>query len=148
MGLATTKIFSTHGPKFDILVSMNYFAIVLAHFIGDYLLQTHWMAIEKTSRLFPAILHGLTYTIPYLFVTQSVWALLVICITHILIDRYRLVKYLIWAKNQIAPKAHRFSPTETGYPDSTPPWLSTWLMIITDNLVHIVINIIAILIFG
>lgn len=32
----------------------------------------------------------------------------------------------------------------TGYPPSTPPWLSFWLLIILDNLIHIGINAAAI----
>lgn len=124
--------------------------IILAHLVGDYLLQTHWMAVEKTNRWWPAIAHGLTYTIPYLFVTQSPWALLIICGTHIVIDRYRLARHLIWFKNQFAPKKYRPAKSElktTGYPAETPPWLSVWLLIIGDNTLHLLINTAAILIF-
>jgi hypothetical protein len=45
--------------------------IILAHLVGDYLIQSDWMANEKTKRWWPAIAHGLTYTIPYVLVTQS-----------------------------------------------------------------------------
>jgi len=111
-----------------------------AHFIGDYILQTDHMAQEKTKRWVPAILHGMTYTLPFLFLTQSPLALLVIGGTHIVIDRYRLAKYLVWFKNQFAPKAFRPPITATGYAESTPIWLATGLMIVTDNLVHVLIN--------
>lgn len=124
--------------------------IILAHLVGDYLLQTHWMAIEKTNRWWPAIAHGLTYTIPYLFVTQSFWALFIICTTHIVIDRFRLARHFVWLKNQLAPKKYRPAKSElktTGYPAETPPWLSVWLMIIADNTIHLLINTAAILIF-
>ncbi len=124
--------------------------IILAHLVGDYLLQTHWMAVEKTSRWWPAILHGITYTIPYIFVTQSFWALFIICTTHIIIDRFRLARHFVWFKNQFAPKAHRPSKADlktTGYPASTPPWLAVWLMIIADNSLHLLINTAAILLF-
>lgn len=77
--------------------------ILLAHLLGDYILQSHWMAIEKTKRWLPAILHGVTYTIPYVLVTQAIPALLIICLTHIVIDRYRLARYVVWLKNQMAP---------------------------------------------
>jgi hypothetical protein len=124
--------------------------IILAHLVGDYLFQTHWMAIEKTSRWLPAIIHGITYTIPYLFVTQSFWALFIICTTHIVIDRFRLARHFVWFKNQLAPKAHRPVKADlktTGYPANTPPWLAVWLMIIADNTLHLLINTAAILLF-
>ena len=75
---------------------MLFGAILLAHLVGDYLLQSHWMATEKTKHWWPALAHGITYTLPYLFITQSPLALLVIAGTHIVIDRYRLAKHLVW----------------------------------------------------
>lgn len=118
--------------------------ILLAHFVGDYIIQTNWMATQKTTRWWPAILHGLTYTIPYVFVTQSPLALFVIFSTHVVIDRFRLAKHLMWFKNQFAPKDYRPSWAEAkvnaGYGADTPAWLSTWLMIIADNTVHVLIN--------
>lgn len=124
---------------------------LLAHFVGDYILQTHYMATQKTSRWLPAILHGITYTLPFLFATHSVAALLVIGLTHIVIDRFRLARHLMWFKNQFAPKEFRPERSElktTGYPASTPAWLSVWLMIIADNTTHVVINTLAIIFLG
>lgn len=109
------------------------------------------MATQKTSRWVPALLHGLTYTLPFLFATHSLAALLVIGLTHAIIDRYRLAKYLVWFKNQFAPKAFRSdkeSMKTTGYPAETPIWLSTWLLFIADNTVHIIINTLAIIFLG
>lgn len=119
------------------------FGILLAHLVGDYLLQSHWMACEKTNRWWPAIAHAATYTVPYVFVTQSVWALLTIGVTHAVIDRYRLAKHVVWFKNQLAPKSSRPAWVDskgTGYPSGTPSWMSTWLMIIADNTLHLLIN--------
>lgn len=116
-----------------------------AHFVGDYLLQTNHMAREKTERWIPAILHGITYTIPFLFLTSSPLALLFISATHIVIDRYRLVKYVIWFKNQFAPQRHRHPLTPTGYSSDTPDWLAVSLMIVTDNLIHVILNAFALI---
>jgi hypothetical protein len=124
---------------------------LLAHFVGDYILQTDYMATQKTSRWAPALLHGLTYTLPFLFATHSLAALLVIGLTHVVIDRYRLAKYLVWFKNQLAPKAFRpdrEAMKTTGYSENTPVWMSTWLMIIADNCVHVVLNTLAIIFLG
>lgn len=123
--------------------------IILAHLAGDYLLQTDWMAQEKVRRWWPAIVHGVVYTLPYALITQSPWALLVIGGTHIVIDRFRLAKHITWAKNQIAPKTYRYSWVEAkanaGFSKDTPVWLATWLMIIVDNGIHLAINALAIL---
>jgi hypothetical protein len=128
---------------------MTALGILLAHLVGDYLLQTHWMATKKVERWLPAIAHGLTYTVPYLFVTQSPAALVTIAGTHIVIDRYRLAKHLMWFKNQFAPRAHRPTWAEAqgnaGYPANTPAWMATWLMIIADNTVHLLINTAAVI---
>lgn len=78
--------------------------ILLAHLVGDYLIQSDWMAKQKLVRWWPAVAHGVTYTLPYLFVTQNPWALLIIGGTHIVIDRYRLAKYVVWLKNQVGAR--------------------------------------------
>jgi hypothetical protein len=121
--------------------------IALAHLVGDYLLQSHWMATEKTKRWWPALVHAVTYGLPFLLVTQSPWALLVIVGTHAVIDRYRLARHLIWAKNFVAPRG--FNPpwarcSKTGYPDTDPAWLTVWLMIAADNTLHLLINVVAV----
>ncbi|MDQ0821586.1 hypothetical protein QFZ79_003962 [Arthrobacter sp. V4I6] len=122
--------------------------IVLAHLVGDYVIQSHWMATEKTKHWLPAIVHGVTYTLPYALITQSPLALVVIGGTHIIIDRFRLARHVAWLKNQLGPKRSRprwADAKATGYPSETPAWLSVWLMIITDNTIHLLINTAAIL---
>ena len=122
--------------------------IVLAHLVGDYLLQSDWMANEKTKRWWPAIAHALTYGLPYLIVTRSAPALAAIVVTHAVIDHYRLARHLVWAKNLLAPKAWRHPWPEcsaTGYHQDRPAWLAVWLMILADNTTHLLINAAAVL---
>lgn len=109
------------------------------------------MATQKTSSWKYAILHGVTYGIPFLVATHSAAALLVIIGTHIIIDRFRLARHLMWFKNQFAPREFRPSRETmrtTGFPAETPVWLSTWVMIIADNAAHIAINTAAIIFLG
>jgi hypothetical protein len=113
---------------------------LLAHLFGDYVLQTHSQATKKTSSWPHALAHAATYTACFLPITRSPWRLALIGGTHAVIDRYRLARHVAWAKNQVAPAAERFTPTATGYPEDTPPWLAFWLMIITDNSLHLLIN--------
>lgn len=117
--------------------------LLLAHLVGDYILQSDWMAHEKTKRWWPAIAHAVTYGLPFLLLTQSPWALLVIIGSHAVIDRYRLARYVVWAKNQFAPKWWRYPFTDgvgTGYHHTRAPWMAVWLMIIADNAIHLAIN--------
>lgn len=107
----------------------------VAHAIGDYILQSHWMATEKTKNSIAAAIHAVTYTLPFLLLTQVPATLAVICGTHFLIDRFRLARFVVWLKN--GP----WHPlTATGYQDHVPAWLSVWLLIAADNILHVVIN--------
>lgn len=117
---------------------------ILAHLIGDYWLQSGWMANNKTKNIWVAFMHALTYSLPIVFLCHpSLYAWLVIVTTHALIDRWRLSRYISFAKDFLAPE--RMWPKwkeskDTGYPNSLPPFLGFWLMIITDNVLHIAIN--------
>lgn len=114
---------------------------ILLHLFGDYISQTDWMAKNKTSRLFVAMLHAAIYTLPFLLITQSPVALLVMWFTHVLIDHFRLARYVIFAKNWITDtKLKWVDCVATGYHKDTPPWLAFWLLIIVDNFLHLVIN--------
>lgn len=110
---------------------------LLAHLVGDYVLQSHWMAVNKVKSWFAASIHGTCYTFPFLLITQDVFALAVICGTHIVIDRLSVAKYISQLKN--------FHFSGNGYPEETPIWLSTWLVIILDNTIHLLINHFALL---
>lgn len=198
----------------------------IAHLFGDYILQSDWMAQNKTKRSWPALVHAFIYSLCFVplcwqavqhiperridvqptrvvihtadFTSKAVnidgsykepaqdipdrfhiWVWLVILSTHFLIDRFRLARYVVWAKNWLGPWSRmetvgeavermkasgemprpvilpgqkidivlqriRFiaplSDCQTGYPPSTPIWLSTWLLIIADNTIHLAIN--------
>lgn len=113
---------------------------LLAHLVGDYVVQTHHMATRKTEAHGPALAHAVTYGLPFLALTRRWQALAVIVGSHFVIDRWRLAKHVTWAKNQAAPAAYRPPHTATGYPDDTPAWLAVWLLIAADNTIHLCIN--------
>lgn len=118
---------------------------LLAHLVGDYVLQTSHMAENKTRSWWVAILHAGTYTLPFLFLTQSPAALATIFGTHVVIDRYRLAHYVAMLKNMAgSPARWRAFRTDTGYAKELPPWLAVWLVIITDNTLHLLTNYFAI----
>lgn len=130
---------------------------LLAHAIGDYVLQSDWMANEKTKRSIAAFAHVITYGLPFLFLRPSWKAYIVIVGTHFVIDRWRLARFVVWAKNWLAPIPSHTPLTlqgydygrstmqwenckVTGYPSERPAWLAVWLLIIADNVMHVLIN--------
>lgn len=118
---------------------------LIAHALGDYLFQTSWMAMGKTQRWLPAIVHGCVYGLVYWLVLQpSPQAMAVIVGTHILIDRFRLARYICWTKEFLTYPFQRPKPwkdcSKTGFDPNTPTHLADWLMIIIDNIMHVCIN--------
>lgn len=135
----------------------------LAHLVGDYVVQSDWMAARKTSEHLPAVAHAATYTACFLPITRNPRALAVIGVTHFVIDRWRLARHVVWAKNQLAPPLFRHPwdghVSATGYHDiaarevhgydppsdacdaqAKPTWMSVPLMIVADNTLHLLIN--------
>src|SRR5579871_1081528 len=145
---------------------------LLAHFFGDYILQSDWMAQNKTKRSWPALVHAYTYSIWFWYLAVAYahhpWLCwFVIFSTHFLIDRFRLARYVVWAKNWLGPwKRYKetivseaafreeaewcwkwVSPNipwcycdKTGYRENVPEHIAFWLLIITDNTLHLAIN--------
>lgn len=115
---------------------------LLAHAIGDYVLQSDWMATEKTKKSVAALAHVIFYGIPFLLLRPSWSAMAVIVGTHLVIDRWRLARFVVMMKNYLGNfgSVHPNFLTATGYPAETPPFLSVWLLIIADNIMHVTIN--------
>ena len=116
---------------------------LVAHAVGDYLIQSDWMANEKTKRSLAALVHALSYGLPFLFITRAPLALAVIVLTHFAIDRWRLARYVVFAKNFFAPRSQWpvwADCSGTGYHKDRPPWLAVWLLIVADNVLHVLIN--------
>jgi hypothetical protein len=111
---------------------------ILAHLIGDYILQNNWMANTKTKNSLKGyvacLLHVILYTFAFVFITSNVWHLFLIAITHFFIDKYRLAVYWIKLVNW------NWKSTNNGFPNKTPAFMSIWLMIIIDNVFHLLIN--------
>lgn len=110
---------------------------LLLHAWGDFITQNHWMATRKVlftkEGWLACSIHCILYSIPFAFIS-STEALCVIFITHFIIDKFRLAKYVQMVRNW------HFKGNGTNAPD----WLGVWLMFITDNIIHITINYLAI----
>lgn len=114
---------------------------IVAHLVGDYILQSDWMVREKGRNHLATFVHVVFYTLPFLLITTSPAALAVIALSHYAIDRWRMARFVIWLKNRPWPGSRPWSECEkTGYPPETPPYLAAWLLILVDNIIHILIN--------
>jgi hypothetical protein len=109
-----------HFSAFDILL--------IAHLIGDFLLQTEWMAKYKADRWIPLLAHCLVYTfsvslLAYLFVPNglSLWAIVLVFVSHVILDRRSFVYF--WYRKVMQVTDDR----------------SKWLMIICDQVFHLII---------
>ena len=117
---------------------------LILHLIGDYVTQTDKMAEKKVADLRYAFLHAIVYSLPFLLLKPSIVAFLVILISHAIIDRYRVAKYIIFVRNKLHDKNLNWSQCNTtGYHKDKPVWLTVWLMIIADNTLHLAINYLA-----
>jgi hypothetical protein len=122
---------------------------LLAHLWGDYILQSQWMADNKGKSHWAAFVHAWLYTSGFWLLTQSWAAIFVIFATHFLIDRYRLARFVVYAKNLLPPDEENprrpwSDCNATGYPNTMPSFLSVWLLIAADNTLHLTINYLAI----
>ena len=131
---------------------------LILHGIGDYFLQTDKQALgKKLKGLYGfkcCLIHCITYSLPFLFIGS--WkAVLVIFISHFIIDRTNLVSYLLAIKNNVKKKPvpagkmswsfpYMYDVTNFGFGLERPFAITIWLYIICDNLLHIICNYVAI----
>lgn len=113
----------------------------ILHAIGDYITQNHWLATNKTKYNFngwiACFVHCVFYSLPF-FLIASPLAVLIIFLSHFIIDKFRLAQYWTRLVN------NEWQSNNFGYPEDAPVFLSLWLVIIIDNILHIVINFLAI----
>ena len=114
---------------------------IILHLIGDYLTQTDWMAKNKTKSSAAAGAHAVVYALPFLMLSPSAPAFAVILLTHFVIDRYRLARFVVFAKNWTTNRNLAWADcSATGYHKDDPAWLTVWLLIAADNTLHLTIN--------
>jgi hypothetical protein len=96
---------------------------MIAHLIGDYLIQTDWMAANKKKSTVACMFHIITYMIPFMFCDIAAWQFYLIAAQHFLQDRWNFIPWLMKVK---------------GSAKFMEPPLGPWSIIVTDNVVHIV----------
>lgn len=73
------------------------YKLLLCHFLGDYVLQTDFLAKTKGENWWHLIAHCVTYTTPFCFIGLD-WRIVVLLLSHIIIDsakaRYKKIGYV------------------------------------------------------
>lgn len=69
--------------------------LVMCHLVGDYVLQSDYLAKTKGTEWYNLLVHCILYCVPFAVVFGIDWRLAVILITHIIIDaakaRYHVI---------------------------------------------------------
>jgi len=105
--------------------------LLIGHWLGDYILQFHEMAIKKTSSNMWCTYHSLVYTLCIISVLGFVWnfiyinplSWLIIFLTHYPIDRYSIGYKIMKLK---------------GGPDFTNPFAPI-IYVLIDNGLHLIL---------
>ena len=73
------------------------YKLILCHFVGDYMLQSDFIASTKGSNTWHMLVHTYLYILPFCFVFGWCWQMYVILFSHYIIDtlkaRYKLISY-------------------------------------------------------
>lgn len=71
--------------------------LILCHLVGDYVLQSNFLAQTKGKNWYHLFVHCALYCVPFYIVFGLTWQLAVIFIAHIIIDplkaRYEKITY-------------------------------------------------------
>lgn len=72
--------------------------LIFCHLLGDYVLQTRFIAESKGKTFYHLFVHCLLYIVPFYIAFGFVWQLGLIFISHVIIDplkaRYGKINYL------------------------------------------------------
>ena len=105
---------------------------LIAHLFGDFVLQSHVMAVEKVTSSAWCLLHAVMYCLPFLFLVTDAWQMAIIGGTHFFIDRYRLARRFKLRYERLWGGTEPFA--------AAPDWLSGWILIVVDNSFHLAVN--------
>lgn len=91
---------------------------LLAHLVGDYLLQFGWLARQKARNIWVAMLHAAIYVLPFFVLCHATWwQAAIIVVTHGIQD------HLLW---------RNFNRYASG--------LEFGITVVRDNTLHMLVN--------
>lgn len=94
----------------------------LAHLIGDYIIQTDWMATKKRVSSVHCLIHAVSYLLPFLLCNIPALALVLIGSEHFVQDRFGLARLFM-----------RY----TDHEEFATGALAPWSVVVTDNILHL-----------
>ena len=75
--------------------------LLLGHLVGDFLLQTRWMAERKTTQWYPMVVHCTVYTAVVSLFARAAGglplAVAFIFVSHLFLDKRKFAEF--WVKN-------------------------------------------------
>lgn len=115
---------------------------LLLHLFGDFIVQNDYVALNKKKNTLKGWIyctwHCITYALPFIFLTNW-YGVLLIALTHFIIDKTNIVVWFIAKKNFVTDKSN------FGYLPERPFAITIWLMIFADNTIHLIGNYLIIL---
>ena len=74
------------------------YKLIICHLIGDYVLQSNFIATTKGKNIYHLIIHCLLYSLPFYLAFGMCWQLVIITLLHFPIDiakaKYNKLSYL------------------------------------------------------
>lgn len=74
------------------------FKLIVCHLLGDYPLQIDYIAKTKGENWYHLLVHCFLYALPFYWLFGWNWQLLVVLISHVIIDalkaRYKKISYI------------------------------------------------------
>lgn len=76
----------------------NIIILILCHLIGDYVLQSDFIAKTKGSNWYHLFVHSALYCVPFILIYELDWKIAILFIAHIIIDslkaRWNKISYM------------------------------------------------------
>jgi Na+-driven multidrug efflux pump len=76
----------------------NIIILIMCHLIGDYVLQTNFIAESKGNNWYHLFVHCILYCVPFVIIFGITWQFFILFTMHFLIDllkaRYYKINYL------------------------------------------------------
>lgn len=128
---------------------------LLLHLFGDFIVQNDHIALNKKKNTLKGWLyctvHCITYALPFLLITN--WkAVIGIAVTHFIIDKTNIVAYFLafrnnvkietamFENNKVNNKRWKYNISNFGFLPERPFAITIWLLIFTDNTLHLLCN--------
>lgn len=74
--------------------------LIVCHLIGDYILQTEFLAKTKGDNFYHLLVHCVLYCVPFAYLFGVDWRIGVLFVTHVLIDWWKCRGTVGYAEDQ------------------------------------------------